>query len=206
MFWLAHHVAQSREQQYFAYRLELYGGSVGIADDLIAHGVTNVLLRTTGETWEYPLWVFLKNRRFSGTVHQIAVTNETVRLNISDWPVPGSAVVSLDAGDQELPAEYRRIVQVGEWSIAYPSLATERDIKLIQNCARLTLNVERRGQLKIRCRVVDARGEVVKNEMIRITTPGYSHEFGSGPFEEGIACPVGAGPGYAIIGLCVPFR
>lgn len=66
-----------REQHYFIKRPSLFEEYRDAAKGIIAIGCQRVGLLSGSNSWEYPLWVMLRNRGFEGTI-----THETVR-NIS---------------------------------------------------------------------------------------------------------------------------
>ena len=73
-----------REKQFLDIQGSAWNGALGpIAEEITASRVTNVGLKLGGDSFEYPIWVYLRNRRFNGRIDYCYVDNATARLNQS---------------------------------------------------------------------------------------------------------------------------
>ena len=184
--------SKSREERYFCFRPELYPSTVEVAQDLIHSGITNVLLKTGIDSWEYPLWVFLKDRGFGGTIHHVLVDdNPSASLPGPNFDLPGTAIVSEDVN---LPPQSDFGLSVGydSWNIHYRGNPENR-MKLISNHASLGLMLERPARLQIRCHVMDQNGQPVTNNIIRMQTGDFTRDYPATAEEMVLECPLKAG-------------
>jgi hypothetical protein len=74
-----------REEQLFILWDYLYRPYCELATDIIERGCTNVLLKSAPNTFEYPLWVCLKNRGFKGTIEHTLVRNDATSDVVEKW-------------------------------------------------------------------------------------------------------------------------
>jgi hypothetical protein len=82
----------SREQHQFGSNLSMYRPYVALAEDIIARGCANVLLKCETYNFDYGLWVCLQNRGYHGAITEFLVQNETARLSQSEF-TPRTAMV-----------------------------------------------------------------------------------------------------------------
>jgi len=184
--------SKSREERYFCFRPELYPSTVEVAHDIINGGVTNVLLKTGLDSWEYPLWVMLKDRGFRGTIRHVFVDdNPSSSLPGANFDQPGTAIVTEDAN---LPPQTDFGLSVGYdgWTIHYRGKPENR-MKLISNHATLGLMIERPCRLQIRCHLMDQNGQPVTNNIIRMQADDFTRDYPATPDEMILECPLKAG-------------
>jgi hypothetical protein len=82
----------TREEHQFGSNLHLHPAYVALAEDIIARGCTNVLLKCETYNFDYGLWVCLQNRGYRGTIQEFMVQNETGGLR--PWKInPGTTAV-----------------------------------------------------------------------------------------------------------------
>jgi hypothetical protein len=67
--------SKSREENYFARRPEFYPLYIQVSNKIVSTNCQKLGLNFYGDTWEYPLWVLLKNRGFDGVIEHIDVNN-----------------------------------------------------------------------------------------------------------------------------------
>jgi hypothetical protein len=168
-------VSKSREERYFALRPDLYGGTAEVAQDLINSGVTNVLLKTGLDSWEYPLWVFLQDRGFRGTIHHVFVENDSAKLPGANFDVPGSAIVTEEVNIPPQP-NFGLSVSYDSWTVHYRG-KTDNRMKLIGNHASLGLMADRPGRLQIRCHVIDQHEQPVTNNILHLQAGDFSRDY-----------------------------
>ena len=108
---------KTREERYFCEIPQLHAFTAALARDIVGNGVTNVCLKTGGDTWEYPLWVCLKNRGFKGTIRHAFVENET-RLSSPPPDLENAVILSADAGLTPPPG-FGRSVAYGNWTVNF---------------------------------------------------------------------------------------
>ena len=184
--------SKSREERYFCFRPELYPSTVEVAHDIINNGVTNVLLKIGLDSWEYPLWVFLKDRGFRGTIHHVFVDdNPSANLPGPNFDLPGTAIVSEDV-NLPSPPDFGLSVGYDGWTIHYRGKPENR-MKLIANHASLGLMVERPARLQIRCHVMDDNGQPVTNNVIRVQADNFTRDYPITPDEMVLECPLKPG-------------
>jgi hypothetical protein len=75
----------TREEHQFGSNLHLHQAYSAVAEDIIARGCTNVLLKCETNNFDYGLWVCLRNRGYEGAVEEFLVSNDTGRL--SHWNI-----------------------------------------------------------------------------------------------------------------------
>jgi hypothetical protein len=75
----------TREQHQFGSNLHMYPAFVAVAEDIIARGSTNVLLKSETYNFDYGLWLCLHNRGYDGAIQEFLVQNETGAL--SHWNI-----------------------------------------------------------------------------------------------------------------------
>lgn len=93
-----------REAQYTAaHGFGVYDADRKIAEEIILSGAREVGLKLGFDDAEFPLWVLLRNRGFSGRLQHVAVENESSRLPVN-LPAPEVVICSAPA----LPAELQR--------------------------------------------------------------------------------------------------
>ena len=182
-----------REEQYFAARPQLHGLTAELAHDIIQSGATNVLLKTGGDSWEYPLWVCLKNRGFHGTLQHILVENETAATGPTNFPTAGSVIVAMDANLASPPPEFPLNISYSMWNAYFNGNTPEHRVKLIGNQLQMGLNIPAVGQLRVRCHPVDAQGRAATNTVLRLTAPNFSQDFPVSSEVVDLICPVPQG-------------
>ncbi len=195
-------VRQPREQQYYAFRPEFYSQTVAMSQDLMSAGVTNVLLKTGSDSWEYPFWTILQSLNFRGTIHHVMVDNETAPAADTNWPSAGSALVTIDVNLDPPPKDYQLAVTYGQNAIYFKAPTPERRVRLIDNQLQLGFRIQSQGRLRIRCRPVDAKGNAVTNTVIRLMTQNYWHDFLTTGEVIELTCPVE--PGNVPVGIACP--
>jgi len=158
---------KTREESCFYERPELAAGMAELGRDIVSSGVSNVLLKITPDTWEYPFWVCLKNRGFHGTIQHVLVDNESARLGAPDLDLPGTAILGLEDVDLPPLEDFGLRVGYDRWA-AYYRGKPERRVKLISNQVSAHLNFHQSGILSIRCRPIDQRGLPVTNNVLRL--------------------------------------
>ncbi len=83
-----------RERQYlFAHAPGMTEPTKQLATAIVNSGCTNVGLKLDFDAGEYPLWVMLRNRGFTGVLHHVYVENESRNLP-SRYPEPEIVIVS----------------------------------------------------------------------------------------------------------------
>jgi len=199
IFQLSDERFKTREERYFCRRPELYPGTAEVARDLVSSGVTNVLLKIGGDTWEYPLWVCLKDRGFQGTIEHAFVENESTPLGAPNLDWPGTAVLCEDAEAPALPDFPLTVTYAfNSWSVHYRGKPDNR-IKLISNQFLAPVAVRQAARLEIRCNVIDQNGQLVTNNIIRVRTSDFSRDYPltAGPLV--LECPLK--PGQNMMGI-----
>ncbi len=73
-----------REKQYFLLVPDLYAPMKTVAEDIIASGCQHVGLRSSSDAWEYPFWVLLQDRGFTGSIRQVFFDGYSQRLAKDD--------------------------------------------------------------------------------------------------------------------------
>jgi hypothetical protein len=168
-------VSKSREERYFSFRPELYGATAEVAQDIINSGVTNVLLKIGNDSWEYPMWVFLKDRGFDGTIHHVFVENDSARLPGANLEVPGTAILTEDVNLPPQP-DFGLSVGYGAWNVHYRGRPEDR-MKLISNRASFGLMAEQTSRLEIRCHPIDQHGLPITNNIIRVQAGDFTRDY-----------------------------
>lgn len=113
---------QPRETLYFAGQPDLRAPTVQLADDIMRAGCTKVLLKIGPDTWEYPLWVLLKDRGFHGSIQHV--------LTLDNLPSSKGTVLvttiynGMDAHGHLVPTPIPRsfpiVVKYTAWNACYP--------------------------------------------------------------------------------------
>ncbi len=75
----------TREEHEFGSNLYLHQAYSAVAEDIIARGCTNVLLKCETNNFDYGLWVCLRNRGYDGGIEEFLVSNDTGQL--SHWNI-----------------------------------------------------------------------------------------------------------------------
>lgn len=165
-------VFQEREQQYFLEVPFLYEPAVQVANNITASSSTKIGLRMYKnffhflDEMEYPFWIMLKNRGFTGEIHNIGVTNETASLSnsvaiqalISSGQGPASDVLHklpyklsyppIDVYWSEPASRWAELSQV-DLAGSQRVLARENDgIEFRNDAAIISARVPRQGVLK----------------------------------------------------------
>ena len=192
IFRLSDEPFKTREERYFCWRPDLYPGTAELAGDIVHSGVTNVLLKIGVDTWEYPLWVCLKNQGFQGTIQHAFVDNESGRLGAPDLDLPGTVILTEDATMPPQP-DFGLTVGYDSWNAHFRGKAENR-IKLVSNRALLTVAVQQTGHVEIRCNVIDQNGQPVTNNIIRLQTPGFARDYPLTVAPLVMECPLKPGP------------
>ena len=104
----------TQEGRMFVWRPDLYEPTVALANAVVKSGATNVFLKIGVDTWEYPLWVCLEDRGFTGTIQHAFVDNETGASGGANVEQPGSVVLVQDAAAPALRG-YSAATQFGAW-------------------------------------------------------------------------------------------
>lgn len=181
----------SREERYFCEHYTFYAGTAELAQDIVSAGATNVLLKIGYDTWEYPLWVCLKDRGFQGAIQHAFVENESAPRGAPDLNLPRTVIVVADA-EIAPPADYGLRVRYDGWSACYRGKQEER-WKLIDNQASTSVPAEKAGRLQIRCHAIDQNGQAVTNNAIRLEAGDFAAQFPLSSEETVLACPLKAG-------------
>jgi hypothetical protein len=183
---------KTREERYFCWRPALYPCTSELARDLVQSGVTNVLLNIGVDTWEYPLWVCLKNRGFQGTIQHAFVDNESGALEPRDLDLSGTAVLSEDVPPPS-PPDFGLTVSYDNWTAQFRGKA-ERRMKLVSNRAQAGISVQQACRLELNCDVIDQQGRPVTNNVIIVRTADSSRDFPLASAPLVLECPLKAGP------------
>jgi hypothetical protein len=182
---------KTREERYFCWRPDLYPCTAELARDIVHSGATNVLLKIGVDTWEYPLWVCLKNRGFQGTIQHAFVDNESGRLGAANLDLPGTVILSEDAAMPPQP-DFGLAVSYDAWTAHYRGKPENR-MRLVSNRASLGLMVERAGRLQVRCHPLDQNGQPVTNNLIRVQVGEFSRDYPLTSDELVLECPLKPG-------------
>jgi hypothetical protein len=75
----------TREEHQFGSNLHLHPAYSAVAEDIIARGCTNLLLKCETNNFDYGLWVCLQNRGYDGAIEEFLVSNDTGPL--SHWNI-----------------------------------------------------------------------------------------------------------------------
>ena len=193
---------KTREERYFCWRPDLYPCTAELARDLVASGVTNVLLKIGSDTWEYPLWVCLKNRGFQGTIQHAFVDDESAALGSPNLDLPGTAILCEDAAPPA-PPDFGLTVGYDNWTVLYRGKPENR-MKLISNRALIGLSARQPGRLEIRCDVLDQTGRPVTNNIIRLQTSASTRDYPLASAPLVLECPLKTGPNMMRISLLAP--
>jgi hypothetical protein len=65
----------ARRREYFAKRSDVYPAYLAVTDRITQAGCDRVGLELEEDSWEYPIWVLLRDRGFSGEIQHISVEN-----------------------------------------------------------------------------------------------------------------------------------
>jgi hypothetical protein len=166
---------QTREERYFCRRPELYPGTAELANDLVKAGVTNVILKIGPDSWEYPLWAFLKDRGFHGTIQHAFITNESATLAMPNFDLPGTAILSEDELPPSQP-EFGLRVTCENWTAQFPSKPETR-MKLVANQMVTGVGVPQAARLVIHCTAIDQNGQSVTNNVLRLRVGNSSQDY-----------------------------
>ena len=71
---------KNREALYFANNPDLYPIYAGIADRIVSSNCHAIGLSLGENTWEYPIWILLSNRKWQGRIEHVSVNNPTAAL------------------------------------------------------------------------------------------------------------------------------
>ena len=112
--WQSH----SREDLYFVARDNLRGPTIAAVNDLVRSGCTNVLLKVSNDSWEYPFWVLLKDRGFRGTIHHIAVENASAALPVAPFGLFHTALLN-DVKAGAIALLFPQSTNYGPWTVSY---------------------------------------------------------------------------------------
>ena len=167
---------QTREENYFSRRPELYPGMAELARDIIGAGVTNVCLKIGSDVWEYPFWVCLKNRGFQGTIQHVLVDNETGGLAAPDLNAPGAVILSTEEAKIAPVEGFGLRVSYDRWAACYRGKPEQR-MKMIDNKWSATTHFPWPALLQFRCNPVDQNGLPVTNNVLRLQVGGYARDF-----------------------------
>ena len=186
----------SREKQYFAFpsMQGYYGIATDISRDIVGVGCTNVFLKSKKDSWEYPLWVCLREAGFKGTIHHVMVENQTAPLGATNWAAPRSVLVGMDEEISQAATAYPLLIRYGVWMVRYPAPAPEERTKLLDGCLTGSgFNAPGPSMAQIRARVVDDHGQPASNIPFQISVHSLSSRvrFPSNTFE--ITFPVQPG-------------
>jgi hypothetical protein len=199
IFQLSDERFQTREERYFCRRPELYPSTAEVANDIVRSGVTNVLLKIGVDTWEYPLWVCLKNRGFQGTIQHAFVENESTPLGTPNLDLPGTAVLCQDVAPPPLP-DFPLAVAYDSWNVHFRGQPDNR-MKLISNRTIASVPASQPCRLVISCNVIDQNGLPVTNNIIRVRTADSQWDFPLTSASVVLECPLK--PGQNMMGIFV---
>ncbi len=160
---------QSREELYFAVRPELYPPTLALAEDVMQSHCTNVFLKVDDDTWEYPLWVLLKNRGFAGTIRHALVENESARLPQPALTAPDSVILSMHADRAPIPADYGLDISYDTWRAHYRAAVPEQRARMMGGYGILKYTFAHPGTLVVRFDPRDAAGRPATNGALEVT-------------------------------------
>ncbi len=158
-----------REDLYFAARPELRATTAALADDIVKSGCTNVLLKIGSDTWEYPLWALLRNRKFKGTINHTLVDNESSRLRAASLGASNTVVVEMHAEDESIAKEFPLEVSYDTWRAFYRRPVPEQRARMIGEWAKLKYTFARPGVLWVQFEPRTADGALATNGVLEVT-------------------------------------
>jgi hypothetical protein len=160
---------QPREALYFAVRPELYETTRSLAEDIVQSGCSNVLLKIGDDTWEYPLWVLLKDRKFQGTVNHTLVDNESAALPSISAAAPQTVILAMHADHAAIPPPFALEISYDTWRAFYRASAPEQRARMTGDHATLKYTFGRPGVLSVRFEPRNAEGGLATNGNLEIT-------------------------------------
>jgi len=158
--------SQSREEQYFSQRPELYAGMAELARDIVSAGVSHVCLKIGPDTWEYQFWVCLKNRGFQGTLQHVFVNNESAGLAAPDFDLQGAAILCTEEDKIPHVPDFGLRVGYDRWAAYYRGKPEVRE-KMVANQLSFLNHFERPTVVQIRCNPIDQNGLPFTNAVLR---------------------------------------
>ena len=162
--------AKPRESLYFVVRPELWAPTMALADDIVQTGSTNVLLKTGSDTWEYPLWVLLKDRGFKGAINHALVENITASASQVSLDLPGTVLLTTRDAQARIPDEFRLVVSYDSWNACYQSAAPDERVRMIGNAAVVKMVLpENYRTLTVTFEPCDSLGNRVTNGSLNLT-------------------------------------
>ncbi|HVY70497.1 MAG TPA: hypothetical protein VHH73_11245 [Verrucomicrobiae bacterium] len=189
--------ALPREAQYTAaHGFGIYEGYRRLAEEIQFAGCRQVGLKFGFDDAEYPLWVTLSNRGYTGRIGHCGVENESARIP-GGGTAPDMVVTGLTNLPPALAAQFPFGLDYGtlraHWSESMSRWArlewfdTEKEISnylahepralpFRHGVIGFYLRAPRGGTLHLSGRVVDGRGEPVKNAQLRLMAYGGFQE------------------------------
>jgi len=110
---------EPRENLYFVAWDGLRKPTQAVADLIVKSGCANVLLKIGDDTWEYPLWITLRDRGFAGTIQHVGVTNQSAACAVASPPAGAGAVLLFTVDPGAMAQEYPRRVTFGLWTACF---------------------------------------------------------------------------------------
>jgi hypothetical protein len=105
------YATKPRDELYFSVWGDLYTPYTEIANNISSLKCEKVGLIIDEDTWEYPLWILLKDRGFNGKIEHIRVHNLSAKYEQFDFN-PCAIISTSDIS--EIQQEYRNI-QIGDY-------------------------------------------------------------------------------------------
>ena len=168
----------------------LYEPLTQICDDLVASRCQSVGLKLNFDDAEYPIWLMLRNRGFTGRIEHLRVENESARIPTrGDLP---DAVISIPAPQSPpLTAQFPYQTEYGLFNVFWSEpmsrwtqltrfdhasaqsrlmTATDTELKFSHRLVTFYHRAARAGTLKLTGNITDARGVAVRDNSLRVTT------------------------------------
>jgi len=168
--------SQSREEQYFSQRPELYAGMAELARDIVSAGVTNVFLKIGPDTWEYQFWVCLRNRGYPGTIQHVFVNNESAGLAAPGFDLQGAAILCTEEDRIPRVPDFGLRVGYDRWAAYYRGEPEARE-KLVDNQLFVLNDFARPTVYQIRCNPIDQNGLPFTNNVLRLQEGDFTRDY-----------------------------
>ena len=187
----------TREENQFESNLYLHEPYVGLAEDIIQRGCTNVLLKCELYHFDYGLWVCLRDRGYRGTIQEFLVDNETGETR--PWNLTArTAMVFIGVRPPEdrafeIDGKTQPLLEIGYYgyratvTALFPSLFSDYWWRLVgqDNHADLTMNLSaasdigpmKPAAIHFSCTPVDGAGRPITNNVLRLIRGGRATDF-----------------------------